>query len=96
MTVALPSRTRTETPCTADPDRWIEAGNDPALIAACRRCPRRLACARESQTIPQLQGVVAGVYIPPLKDDAGQRYPRARRRALDTLKVIATYAPKER
>lgn len=47
-----------------DPDRWIDSGDDPALKALCRGCPRRWLCAKESLDTPQIEGMVAGVYVP--------------------------------
>ena len=52
------------TPCAADPDRWLNSGNDPQVKALCRlRCPRRFACAAEALNIPYPQGIWSGVYL---------------------------------
>ena len=49
------------TPCAADPDRWLNSGNDPQVKALCRlQCPRRFACAAEALNIPYPQGISSG------------------------------------
>lgn len=74
---------QTATPCVDDPDRWT-AGDDPALKALCRGCPRRWLCAKEALQTPRIEGMVAGVQIP---TDG-----RARDFALRQLQSLAAYA----
>lgn len=70
-------------PCMADPDRWADGGDDPALKALCRRCPRRLLCAKEALEIPGIKGMVAAVHLP--KDGRGRAF------ALRQLQSLAAY-----
>ena len=54
------------TACTQDPDRWALATEvDDEAKALCRACPRRWACAREACELPGVQGIWAGVFVPP-------------------------------
>lgn len=71
-------------PCLADPDRWVEGGDDPALKALCRSCPRRWPCAKESLDTGGIEGMVAGVHVA----KAG----RARSFALRQLQSLAAHA----
>ena len=65
MTVTLKMPvTHTMTPCVTNPNRWADGGNDPALKALCRRCPRRWLCAKEALHTPAVQGMIAGVHVP--------------------------------
>lgn len=75
---------QTATPCVDDPDRWTAGGDDPALKALCRGCPRRWLCAKEALQTPRIEGMVAGVQIP---TDG-----RARGFALRQLQSLAAYA----
>jgi WhiB family redox-sensing transcriptional regulator len=85
MTVTLDrAPTQTVSPCLADPDRWAEGGDDPELKALCRGCPRRWLCANEALQTPDIEGMVAGVYVP--KDG------RARAFALRQLQSLAAHA----
>ena len=68
-------------PCTLDPDRWVNAGNDVEVKALCRSCPRRQRCAIEAINTPGISGVVAGVHVP----DGG----RPRAFALRQLRAVA-------
>jgi WhiB family transcriptional regulator, redox-sensing transcriptional regulator len=68
MTTAL-TRTLTSqallAACAADPDRWASAtAVDEDATALCRACPRRWECAREGCTLPGVQGIWAGVFVP--------------------------------
>ena len=72
------------TPCLRNPDRWADGGDDPALKALCRGCPRRWLCATEALKTPGIEGMIAGVYVP---DDG-----RARVFALRQLQSLAAYA----
>ncbi len=84
MTVTLDiPPTPTMTPCAADPDRWTADGDDPALKALCRGCPRRWRCANEAVHTPGIEGMVAGVYIP--------KCGRARDFALRQLQSLAAF-----
>lgn len=74
----------TLSPCLVDPDRWVEGGDDPALKALCRSCPRRWPCAMESLKTGGIEGMVAGVHVP----KAG----RGRGFALRQLQSLAAYA----
>jgi len=74
----------TLSPCLVDPDRWVEGGDDPALKALCRSCPRRWPCAMESLKIGGIEGMVAGVHVP----KAG----RGRGFALRQLQSLVAYA----
>ena len=51
--------TQTVTPCVENPDRWADGGNDPALKALCRSCPRRWLCAHEALKTPGIEGMIA-------------------------------------
>lgn len=54
------------TACTQDPDRWASATEvDEEAKALCRACPRRWDCAREACELPGVQGIWAGVFVPP-------------------------------
>jgi WhiB family transcriptional regulator, redox-sensing transcriptional regulator len=65
MTVTLDmSVTHTTTPCATNPDRWADGGDDPALKALCRSCPRRWLCAKEALHTPAVEGMIAGVHVP--------------------------------
>ena len=70
----------TEALCAQDPDRWTTVGDDGAK-ALCRACPRRWQCAQDACEMPGVEGVWAGVLIPP----AG----RGRRFALKQLRSLA-------
>ena len=84
MTVTLDKpRTHTVTPCVENPDRWADGGNDPALKALCRNCPRRWLCANEALKTPGMEGMIAGVHLP--KDG------RSRGFALRQLQSLAAY-----
>lgn len=72
------------TPCVADPDRWADGGNDPALKALCRGCPRRWLCANEALQTPGIEGLIAGVHVP--------KEGRRRNFALRQLQSLAAYA----
>jgi WhiB family redox-sensing transcriptional regulator len=74
----------TLSPCLVDPDRWVEGGDDPALKALCRSCPRRWPCAMESLKTGGIEGMVAGVHVP----KAG----RGRGFALRQLQSLVAYA----
>ena len=71
-------------PCLADPDRWVDGGDDPALKALCRGCPRRWRCANEAMSTAGIEGMIAGVHVPA---DG-----RARRFALRQLQSLAAHA----
>lgn len=74
----------TATPCVQNPDRWADGGNDPALKAICRTCPRRWVCAKEALHTPGIEGMIAGVHVP--------KEGRARTFALRQLQSLAAYA----
>ena len=85
MTVTLDRPiTQTETPCVQNPDRWADGGNDSALKALCRGCPRRWWCANEALRTPGVEGMIAGVHVP--------KEGRARAFALRQLQSLAAYA----
>jgi WhiB family transcriptional regulator, redox-sensing transcriptional regulator len=71
-------------PCAADPDRWLEAGDDPELKTLCRGCPRRRQCAKDALHTPAAEGMWAAVYIP----SEGRR---ARASALRQLRSLADH-----
>jgi WhiB family redox-sensing transcriptional regulator len=71
-------------PCAADPDRWLEAGDDPELKALCRGCPRRFPCAKDALNTPAAVGMWSAVYLPP---DG-----RARQFALRQLRSLVAHA----
>ena len=70
-------------PCSADPDRWSEAGDDAELKALCRSCPRRWLCAKEAVETPGAEGLWSGVFIP--------KVGRARKFALRQLASLAAH-----
>ncbi|OBR99775.1 transcription factor WhiB [Mycobacterium gordonae] len=72
------------TPCTANPDRWADGGDDPVLKALCRGCPRRWRCAAEAVRTPGIRGLIAGVHVP--KDGGARGF------ALRQLQSLAAYA----
>ena len=82
-------RSPTATPCVQDPDRWIECGDDPALKALCRACPRRWLCAKEALHTPGIEGMVAGIYVP---SDPLSRAHTFAMRQLQSLAAHAGYA----
>jgi len=85
VTITLdPPVIHTPTPCTTNPDRWADGGNDPALKSLCRACPRRWRCATEALRTPGIQGLVAGVSVP--------KNGRARVFALRQLQSLAAHA----
>lgn len=85
MTVTLDKPAiQTTAPCVQDPDRWAEAGDDPALKALCRHCPRRWTCATEALHTPKIEGMIAGVHVP--ADGRGRTF------ALRQLQSLAAYA----
>jgi WhiB family transcriptional regulator, redox-sensing transcriptional regulator len=84
VTPDRPHESASTSPCLADPDRWVEGGDDPELKALCRGCPRRWLCAKDALTTPGAEGVWSAVYIP----SEGRR---ARNSALRQLRSLATY-----
>lgn len=74
---------RNASPCLVDPDRWVDGGNDPALKALCRGCPRRWRCAKEAANMTGIEGMVAGVHIP--KEGRGRGF------ALRQLQSLAAH-----
>ncbi|UMB71722.2 WhiB family transcriptional regulator [Mycobacterium paraterrae] len=78
----------TNPPCFADADRWFDGGDDPALKALCRACPRRWACAEDALKTPGAQGIWSGVHIP--------EYGRRRAFALRQLRSLAAYGRQAR
>lgn len=90
MTVAhlirpLNSRVTLPSPCVADPDRWLEGGEDPELKSLCRGCPRRWQCAKDALETPGVEGMWAAVHIP----SEGRR---ARTSALRQLRSLVEHA----
>jgi WhiB family redox-sensing transcriptional regulator len=75
-------------PCAADPDRWLEAGDDPELKALCRGCPRRFACAKDALNTPAAVGMWSAVYLPP--DGRGRQF------ALRQLRSLVAHAENQR
>jgi WhiB family transcriptional regulator, redox-sensing transcriptional regulator len=75
--------TATISPCIADPERWSSGGNDPALKALCRGCPRRWLCAKEALDTPGIEGMVAAVHVP--AEGRGRKF------ALRQLQSLAAY-----
>lgn len=85
MTVMLDRPpTQTLSPCVADPDRWVNGGDDPELKTLCRGCPRRFVCAKEALDTPGIEGMVAGVFVP--KEGRGRTF------ALRQLQSLAAHA----
>ena len=72
---------RRQPPCLREPQRWGPT-DDPALVALCRQdCPRRLACARDAVAAKKpLEGVWAGIYVPPTQ--RGREYAMRRLESL--------------
>jgi WhiB family transcriptional regulator, redox-sensing transcriptional regulator len=76
--------TLTISPCIADPERWSTGGDDPALKALCRGCPRRWLCAKEALDTPGIEGMVAAVHVP--TEGRGRKF------ALRQLQSLAAHA----
>jgi WhiB family transcriptional regulator, redox-sensing transcriptional regulator len=74
---------RTVPPCLSNPDPWTDNGDDPALKALCRACPRRFLCAKEALDTPFIEGMVAGVFVP--------KEGRPRHFAMRQLQSLAAY-----
>ena len=72
-------------PCTADPDRWAEGVNDPALRAMCRGCFRRFDCAKDALNTNGAEGIWSGIFIPPLRDWRGRNHALLRLHSLATI-----------
>lgn len=77
-------------PCHAAPDRWFDDHTRQDTLRACRGCWNRWSCAaeavRDADTIWRLQGVVAGVAIPPQNSHGTSK---SRRHALQRLQGLA-------
>lgn len=73
-------------PCRREPHRWSDR-DDPTLVALCRReCPRRFACAADAVAAKSpLEGIWAGIYVPPTQ--------RGREYAMRRLESLASLAP---
>ena len=67
--------------CITDPKRF-DAGDHSARLA-CRRCGIRPYCARDAWETPDVEGLWAGVVVPPQEQVRGRMF------ALDQLKHIA-------
>jgi WhiB family redox-sensing transcriptional regulator len=92
MTVTLDEpTTQPVAPCVQDPDRWAAGAADPALKTLCRNCPRRWVCATEALHTPGIEGMIAGVHVPP----EGRRRTFALRQ-LQSLAAYAGHAPQPR
>lgn len=78
-------------PCMANPQLWDSTDNAEA-IAACRRlCPRRVACAQEVlSNVQNIDGVVAGVSLPPQNEHGTSK---RRRAAVQHIQAIAAQQP---
>lgn len=78
-------------PCMANPQLWDSTDNAEA-IAACRRlCPRRVACAQEVlSNVQNVDGVVAGVALPPQNEHGTSK---RRRAAVQHIQAIAAQQP---
>jgi WhiB family redox-sensing transcriptional regulator len=72
-------------PCTADPDRWADGENDPALRALCRGCYRRFDCAKDALNTRGAEGIWSGIFIPPNRDWRGRNHALLRLRSLATI-----------
>jgi WhiB family redox-sensing transcriptional regulator len=72
-------------PCTADPDRWADGDNDPALRAACRGCFRRFDCAKGALDTKGAEGIWSGIFIPPNRDWRGRNHALLRLQSLATI-----------
>jgi len=77
-------------PCRTQPDLWSESHTNAEAKRLCRQCWRRFTCAadalKDRDTIWRLQGVVAGVGIPPQNDYGTSK---SRRQALNQLHAVA-------
>ena len=77
-------------PCRTQPDLWSESHTNAEAKRLCRQCWRRFTCAadvlKDRNTISRLQGVVAGVGIPPQNDYGTSK---SRRQALNQLHAVA-------
>jgi WhiB family redox-sensing transcriptional regulator len=71
-------------PCTLDPDRWVNAtADDTEIKALCRGCWRRWRCAKEALETPGAEGMWSAVHIP--KDGRGRIF------ALRQLRSLAAH-----
>jgi WhiB family redox-sensing transcriptional regulator len=77
-------------PCRTRPDQWSESHTNAEAKRLCRQCWRRFTCAadaiKDRSTIWRLQGVVAGVGIPPQNEYGTSK---SRRQALNQLHALA-------
>lgn len=77
-------------PCRTRPDQWSESHTNAEAKRLCRQCWRRFTCAadalKDRNTIWRLQGVVAGVGVPPQNDYGTSK---SRRQALNQLQAVA-------
>jgi hypothetical protein len=77
-------------PCTADPDLWDRCDSTEAQRVCRQLCPNRFTCAadalREPDMLHRLEGVIAGVAIPPQNKYGTSK---ARRFALKQLAAVA-------
>lgn len=77
-------------PCRTRPDQWSESHTDAEAKRLCRQCWRRFTCAadavKDRSTLWRLQGVVAGVGIPPQNEYGTSK---SRRQALNQLHAVA-------
>jgi len=77
-------------PCRTQPDLWSESHTNAEAKRLCRQCWRRFTCAadalKDHNTVWRLQGVIAGVGIPPQNDYGTSK---SRRQALNQLQAVA-------
>lgn len=84
-------------PCMLAPELWDSSDNTEA-IAACRlQCQRRFACAKEALTGPRhlvstLNGVIAGVAIPPQNEYGTSKAHKAALKRLETIAEVGRAA----
>ena len=85
LTPPAASMVKPKAPCTADPDRWGEGENDPALRALCRTCHRRFECANDALHTKNAEGIWSGIFIPSNRDWRGRNHAMMRLRSLATI-----------
>lgn len=74
-------------PCLANPQLWDSTDNAEALAACRRQCPKRVTCAQEVlSNLQDIDGVVAGVALPPENEHGTSK---SRRAAVQRLRTIA-------
>ncbi|TXI53493.1 helix-turn-helix transcriptional regulator [Mycolicibacterium mageritense] len=78
-------------PCLANPQLWDSSDNADAIEACRHQCPRRVQCAKEALAdLEGVDGVVAGVALPPQNEHGTSK---RRRAAVKHLQTIADQQP---